>query len=113
MLLERHIRIDNRIAIINSFHNELSFVEPQKGAERRAIAALFVASVDNPVLCQWLDKQSFTFSLWPQEDARTAVACITTNAHLFPMICSTSQYIKYRITKDNKDEPEEEDTLPT
>ncbi|MEA5196954.1 P-loop NTPase fold protein [Enterobacter roggenkampii] len=113
VLLERHIRIDNRIAIINSFHNELSFVEPQKGAERRAIAALFVASVDNPVLCQWLDKQSFTFSLWPQEDARTAVACITTNAHLFPMICSTSQYIKNRITKDNKDEPEEEDTLPT
>jgi hypothetical protein len=31
VLLERHIRIDSRIAIITRFHNELSFIEPEEG----------------------------------------------------------------------------------
>lgn len=58
VLLERHIRIDSRIAIITRFHNELSFIEPEKAVERRAIAALFSASVDNVLLSQWLDRQT-------------------------------------------------------
>ncbi|WP_407225979.1 hypothetical protein [Enterobacter kobei] len=64
VLLERHIRIDSRIAIITRFHNELSFIEPEKAVERRAIAALFSASVDNVLLSQWLDRQTFSFSSW-------------------------------------------------
>ncbi|MGC5924604.1 P-loop NTPase fold protein [Enterobacter hormaechei] len=112
VLLERNIRTDSRIAIIHHFYNELSFVEPEKGVERRAIAALFNAAVNNEVLCQWLDRQSFTFSAWSQEDARTATTCIIDNPHLFPVIYSTSQYIKNRVAQDKKRTPEDEDTLP-
>ena len=94
VLLERHIRIDSRIAIITRFHNELSFIEPEKAVERRAIAALFSASVDNVLLSQWLDRQTFSFSSWSPEDARTATSCIMNNSEIFPLICRNSQYIK-------------------
>ncbi|MGC4123309.1 P-loop NTPase fold protein [Enterobacter sp.] len=103
VLLERHIRPDNRIAVISCFHNELSYIEPEKGVERRAIAALFNASVDNQCLNQWLDRQSFSFSSWSQEDARTATTCIINNQELFPLICATSQFVKNRISQGAKD----------
>lgn len=82
VLLERHIRTDSRIAIINRFYNELSFIEPEKNVERKAIAALFSASVDNELLTQWLDRQTFSFSSWSTEDTRTATICIIKNRML-------------------------------
>lgn len=112
VLLERHIRTDSRIAIITRFHNELSFIEPEKGVERRAIAALFSASVDNELLSQWLDHQTFSFSSWSPEDARTATSCIINNAELFPFICRNSQYIKNRMLPENADVTETHGTFP-
>lgn len=91
VLLERNTCTDNRIAVISCFHKELSFVEPEKGVERRAIAALFNASVENELLRQWLDRQSFSFSSWSPEDARTVTTCIINYPALFPLLCETSQ----------------------
>ena len=112
VLLERHIRIDSRIAIITRFHNELSFIEPEKAVERRAIAALFSASVDNVLLSQWLDRQTFSFSSWSPEDARTATSCIMNNSEIFPLICRNSQYIKNRMLPEKADVTEDSDTFP-
>ncbi|HDR2349239.1 TPA: hypothetical protein QCH58_000583 [Enterobacter asburiae] len=111
VLLERHIRTDSRIAVITYFHNELSFIEPAKGAERRAIAALFSASVDNEILSQWLDRQAFSFSSWSPEDARTATNCIINNPELFPLICRNSQYIKNRMVPEEMEVAENGGTL--
>lgn len=112
VLLERNTRTDNRIAVISCFHKELSFVEPEKGVERRAIAALFNASVENELLRQWLDRQSFSFSSWSPEDARTVTTCIINYPALFPLLCETSQYIKNRMPPDNKETSEGANTLP-
>lgn len=111
VLLERHIRIDSRIALITCFHNDLSFIEPERGVERRAIAALFSASVDNEVLSQWLDRQAFSFSLWSPEDARTATYSIINNPGLFPLICRNSQYIKNRMLPEETEVTENGDTI--
>lgn len=111
VLFERNVRLDNRIAIITCFHNELVFVEPEKGVERRTIAALFNASVDNECLNQWLDRQSFTFSSWSPEDARTAATCIINNQELFPKICETSQFIKNRLPLDLNDTTRDDGTM--
>ncbi|MEG5483196.1 hypothetical protein UXO35_16245 [Enterobacter kobei] len=111
VLLERNVRLDNRIAIITCFHDELLFVEPEKGVERRTIAALFNASVDNECLNQWLDHQSFTFSSWSPEDARTATTCIINNQELFPKICETSQFIKNRLPMDKKNTTRDDDNI--
>jgi len=101
VLLERHTRLDNRICIIHHFRTELMFKEPETGVDRRGIAALFNASLEDEVLMKWLDQQPFSFSKWLSDDLRTVTGCILEHQEYFPTICESSQYIKNRIDNFN------------
>ncbi|MES3535298.1 hypothetical protein QDQ20_12320, partial [Enterobacter hormaechei] len=76
------------------------------------IRTFLSASVDNVLLSQWLDRQTFSFSSWSPEDARTATSCIMNNSEIFPLICRNSQYIKNRMLPEKADVTEDSDTFP-
>ncbi|UAN51632.1 MULTISPECIES: P-loop NTPase fold protein [unclassified Serratia (in: enterobacteria)] len=106
VLLERETGLQRRIFIIHDFYQELTYKEPEDSNDRRSIAALFNASLEDPILAEWLDKQTFNFSKWPKGDARTATVHIIENKGVFPNICASSLYIKNRI-----DEKKTSDTV--
>ncbi|MDE9566231.1 KAP family NTPase [Xenorhabdus bovienii] len=97
VLLEVQVSQSNRVKLIHDFGDVINFIEPERGGSRRGIGALFTLAEKDPLLRDWLDRQKYALSNWPDAESLSVSLYIIEHQSLFPGICKSSKFIENRI----------------